>query len=171
MQAVTYERFGGVSVLAVRELPTPQPGRGEVQVRITMASLNPVDFKLRSGMLRLVGRPKRPAITGKDFAGVVAALGSGVRDYAVGQRVFGSVDPLGGRGACARFVALATDLVAPIPEGVSDEIAACLPVAAGTALQVLTDIAGLGNGQSVLITGASGAVGSAAVLDFFRAKG
>jgi NADPH:quinone reductase-like Zn-dependent oxidoreductase len=163
MQAVTYERFGGVSVLAVRELPTPQPGRGEVQVRITMASLNPVDFKLRSGMLRLVGRPKRPAITGKDFAGVVAALGSGVRNYAVGQRVFGSVDPLGGRGACARFVALATDLVAPIPEGVSDEIAACLPVAAGTALQVLADIAGLRSGQSVLITGASGAVGSAAV--------
>ncbi|MDP1635727.1 MAG: NADP-dependent oxidoreductase, partial [Gallionellaceae bacterium] len=163
MRAVVYDRFGDASVLAVRELPAPLPGSGEVQVRVTMASLNPVDFKLRSGMLRLVGRPKRPAITGKDFAGVITALGANVQGYAVGQRVFGSVDPLHGRGSCAQFVTVATELIASTPDALGDEVAACLPVAAGTALQSLTDIADLKRDQSILITGASGAVGSAAV--------
>ncbi len=163
MRAVAYDSFGDASVLAVREFPVPRPGRGEVQVRVTMASLNPVDFKLRSGMLRLVGRPRRPAITGKDFAGVITALGANVQGYTVGQRVFGSVDPMGGQGSCAQFVALAADLIAAIPDAVGDEVAACLPVAAGTALQSLADIANLAKGQSLLVTGASGAVGSAAV--------
>jgi NADPH:quinone reductase-like Zn-dependent oxidoreductase len=135
MQAVVYDRFGDDSVLSVRELPAPQPARGQVQVRVRMASLNPVDFKLRRGMLRMVGRPRRPAITGKDFAGEITALGSGVQGYRVGQRVFGSVDPMGGQGSCAEFVALSTDLIAPTPDAVSDEV----------------------------VTGASGGVGSSAV--------
>ena len=163
MQAVTYHHFGDESVLSLCEIPVPQPAAGQVQVRVCMASLNPVDFKLRSGILRMVGRPKRPAITGKDFAGEITALGADVRGYAIGQRVFGSVDPLGGEGSCAEFVVLSTDLIAPVPEVLSDEVAASLPVASGTALQALADIAQLRRGQSVLITGASGAVGSSAV--------
>ena len=163
MQAVMYDQFGDESVLSLRETALPQPGRGEVQVRVRVASLNPVDYKLRSGMLRMVGRPRRPAITGKDFAGEISALGADVEGYELGQRVFGSVDPLGGCGSCAQFVALATDLIAPTPDNLSDEVAASLPVASGTALQALTDIAGLKRGESVLITGASGAVGASAV--------
>ena len=163
MRAVMYDRFGDDSVLSLREAPAPQPGPGQVQVRVRMASLNPVDYKLRSGILRRIGRPKRPAITGKDFAGDISALGDGVQGYRVGQRVFGSVDPMGGQGACAQFVALATDLIAPTPDALSDELAASLPVASGTALQALTDVAGLGRGQPILITGASGAVGASAV--------
>jgi len=163
MQAVMYDHFGDASVLSVRETAVPQAARAEVQVRVRMASLNPVDFKLRSGILRMLGRPKRPAITGKDFAGEITALGADVRGYKVGQRVFGSVDPLGGEGSCAQFVALSTDLIAPTPDALSDEAAASLPVASGTALQSLTDIAGLQRGQSILITGASGAVGASAV--------
>lgn len=158
-----YERFGDDSALSLRETAEPQPTRGEVQVRVRMASLNPVDFKLRSGMMRVIGRPKRPAITGKDFAGEISALGIGVQGYELGQRVFGSVNPMGGQGSCAQFVALSTDLVAPIPDGMSDEVAASLPVASGTALQALSDIAGLRAGQAVLISGASGAVGASAV--------
>ena len=163
MQAVMYDRFGDDSVLSLREAPLPQPGRGEVQVRVRMASLNPVDFKLRGGILRMVGRPKRPAITGKDFAGEISALGAGVQGYTLGQRVFGSVNPMGGRGSCAQFVALSTDLIAPTPDALSDEVAASLPVASGTALHALTDIARLQAGQTVLISGASGAVGASAV--------
>jgi len=163
MQAVMYDRFGDDSVLSLREAPLPQPGRGEVQVRVRMASLNPVDFKLRGGILRMVGRPKRPAITGKDFAGEISALGAGVQGYTLGQRVFGSVNPMGGRGSCAQFVALSTDLIAPTPDALSDEVAASLPVASGTALQALTDIARIQAGQTVLISGASGAVGASAV--------
>jgi NADPH:quinone reductase-like Zn-dependent oxidoreductase len=158
-----YDHFGDDSVLSVREAAVPQAARGEVQVRVLIASLNPVDFKLRSGIFRMLGRPRRPAITGKDFAGVVTALGADVQGYEVGQRVFGSVNPMGGQGSCAQFVALPTNLVAPTPDALSDELAASLPVASGTALQSLTDIAGLQSGQSTLITGASGAVGASAV--------
>ncbi len=163
MQAIMYERFGDDSVLALREIAVPQAAPGEVQVRVRMAALNPVDFKLRNGIMRLIGRPKRPAITGKDFAGEISALGAGVSAYQPGQRVFGSVNPMAGRGSCAQFLALSTDLIAPIPEALSDELAASLPVASGTALQALTDVAGLQAGQSVLISGASGAVGASAV--------
>jgi len=162
MQAVMYERFGDASVLALRETAVPEPARGEVQVRVRVASLNPIDFKLRSGIMRLIGRPRRPAITGKDFAGEISALGPGVQGYRLGQRVFGSIDPMGGRGSCAQFLALPTDRIAPTPDAMSDELAASLPVASGTALQALTDIAGLKAGQAVLISGASGAVGASA---------
>lgn len=163
MQAVMYEHFGDDSVLSVRETAAPRAAPGEVQVRVRMASLNPIDYKLRSGIFRMIGRPRRPAITGKDFAGEITALGADVRSYTVGQRVFGSVNPMGGQGSCAQFVALATELIAPTPDALSDEVAASLPVASGTALQSLTDIAGLQRGQSILITGASGAVGASAV--------
>ena len=163
MQAVMYERFGDESVLAIREIPVPKPAAGQVLVKIHIASLNPVDFKLRSGILRMVGRPKRPAITGKDFAGEIAAIGQDVTGYAVGQRVFGSVDPMGGNGTCGLFVCVSTDLIAPTPETVSDEVAACLPVASGTALQVLSEVTQLKRGQTILITGASGSVGASAV--------
>jgi NADPH:quinone reductase-like Zn-dependent oxidoreductase len=163
MQAVMYRHFGDESVLSLCDVLTPQPASGQVQVRVHMASLNPVDFKLRSGILRMVGLPRRPAITGKDFAGVITALGANVQGYAVGQRVFGSVALMGGGGSCAQLVVLSTDLIAPTPEALSDEVAASLPVASGTALQALVDIARLQRGQSVLITGASGAVGSSAV--------
>lgn len=163
MQALMYDRFGDDSVLSLRETAVPEAAHGEVQVRVRMASLNPVDFKLRSGMLRMLGRPKRPAITGKDFAGEISALGEGVQGYSIGQRIFGSVDPMGGKGSCAQFLALSTDLIAPTPDALSDEVAASLPVASGTALQSLTDIARLQAGQPILISGASGAVGASAV--------
>jgi NADPH:quinone reductase-like Zn-dependent oxidoreductase len=163
MQAVMYEQFGDASVLSVREIPVPQPGRSEVLVRVRMASLNPVDLKLRHGMLRMLGRPRRPAITGKDFAGEIVGLGADVAGYSIGERVFGSVDPMGGQGTCAQFVALSTDLIAPTPGDVVDEVAASLPVASGTALQTITYIANLQRGQSILITGASGGVGASAV--------
>jgi NADPH:quinone reductase-like Zn-dependent oxidoreductase len=158
-----YDRYGDESVLALRDVPEPAPAPGEVQVRVSVASLNPVDFKLRAGMFRLVRKPRLPAITGKDFAGTVSALGAGVTGFVVGQRVFGSVDPMGGRGSCTETLAIGTDLLAATPEGVSDETAACLPVASGTALQALVRIAQLRSGQSLLVTGASGGVGSSAV--------
>jgi NADPH:quinone reductase-like Zn-dependent oxidoreductase len=163
MRCVLYERYGDESVLALRDVPAPAPAPDEVQVRVSMASLNPVDYKLRVGLYRLLRMPKLPAITGKDFAGRISALGTDVKGFAVGQRVFGSINPLGGRGTCAETLVIGTDLIAATPDAVSDETAACLPVASGTALQALVDIARLRAGQSLLVTGASGGVGSGAV--------
>jgi NADPH:quinone reductase-like Zn-dependent oxidoreductase len=163
MRCVQYERFGDESVLQVRDVTEPQPADSEVQVRVTVASLNPVDYKLRAGMLRFLGKPARPAITGKDFAGTITAIAMGVSGFRPGQRVFGSVNPMSGAGSCAETLVVGASLLAPIPDGVSDEAAACLPVACGTAYQALVTQARLRAGQSVLITGAAGGVGSAAV--------
>jgi len=163
VRCVQYERFGDETVLQVREVPAPPPAAIEVKVRVSVASLNPVDFKLRAGLLRFIGKHARPAITGKDFAGTVSALGMEATGFRTGQRVFGSVDPMGGAGSCAEYVSLGTGLLAPIPDAVSDEVAACLPVASGTAYQSLVTLARLRAGQSVLVTGASGGVGSGAV--------
>ncbi|MBL8679902.1 MAG: NAD(P)-dependent alcohol dehydrogenase [Myxococcales bacterium] len=160
MRAVIFERYGDESVLQVRDRAKPSCGAGELLVRVTSVSLNPVDFKLRQGMLRLIRKPPLPATTGKDFAGVVEFVGSSVRGYSVGDRVFGSVDTLTGAGACAEFITIAESRVARTPDGVSDETASCLGVAAGTALQGL-ERAGLARGFNVLVTGASGAVGAA----------
>ena len=163
MQAVMFDRYGDESVLVLREIAEPMPERNEVQVRVAVASLNPVDFKLRGGLLRLIRRPRLPAITGKDFAGRVSAVGADVSRFAPGQRVFGSINPMPGHGSCAQTLVIGSDLLAHTPDSVSDDIAACLPVAAGSALQALTTIAQLRPGQSLLVSGASGAVGSAAV--------
>ena len=163
MRALMFDRYGDESVLGVREIAEPTPGPNEVQVRVHMASLNPIDFKLRAGLFRLVRKPRLPAITGKDFAGRISALGVDVKGFALGQRVFGSVNPMMGSGTCAETVVIGTDLMAATPNAISDEVAACLPVASGTALQALETIARLRRGQSILIAGASGAVGSSAV--------
>lgn len=163
MRAVMFDDYGDDTVLQLREIAAPLPGPGEVQVQVTVASLNPVDFKLRDGMLRWLRRPKLPAITGKDFAGRISALGANVTGFQVGQRVFGSIDPMPGHGTCAETLAIGTGLIAATPESVSDETAACLPVAAGTALQALQTLAQLRAGQKVLISGASGAVGASGV--------
>jgi Zn-dependent alcohol dehydrogenase/putative hemolysin len=170
MRAVMFDRYGDESVLGVREIAVPDPGANEVQVRVHVASLNPVDFKLRAGLFRLVRKPKLPAITGKDFAGRVSAIGANVTGFSLGQRVFGSVNPMPGSGSCAQILVIGTDLLAATPDAVTDEVAACLPVASGTALQALKTIAHLRTGQSILITGASGAVGSSAV-QFARSVG
>jgi NADPH:quinone reductase-like Zn-dependent oxidoreductase len=163
MKAVVYDRFGDESVLAVQDLPEPMPLPHEVQVQVACASLNPVDYKLRDGMLRLLGKPRLPAIAGLDFAGRVGAVGTAVHGFQIGQRVFGSVE-LGGRsGACAQTLVVGTDRVVATPPEVGDDVAACLPVAAGTAVQALGSWARLQRGQSVLVTGASGGVGAAAV--------
>ena len=163
MRALMFDRYGDESVLQLRELPVPLPAMNEVQVKVTVAALNPVDFKLRAGLFRLIRKPALPAITGKDFAGRITALGADVRGFNIGQRVFGSVNPMGGLGSCVETLVIGTDLIGMTPENVSDEIAACLPVASGTALQALVNTAQLKAGQSVLITGASGGVGASAV--------
>ena len=163
MQALIYKRYGDASVMQFQEVAVPTPGTGEVLVKVIRASLNPVDFKFRNGMLKLLRKPKLPCTIGKDFAGEVSALGNGVTQFHVGQRVFGSSDSLIGRGSCAGFLLSRLDLMAALPEGLSFEAAACLGVAAGSALQALTVVAGLKKTQRLLVVGASGSVGAAGV--------
>jgi NADPH:quinone reductase-like Zn-dependent oxidoreductase len=164
MRAVRFDRYGPPDVLHVAEMPEGVPAAGEVRLRIEAASLNPLDWKLREGHMRFVPVFKSPPrTTGCDVAGVIVAVGGGPGPRHVGEHVFGSLSPFGREGSCAQSCVIAAERLAPIPPGIAFDVAACLPVAAGSAVQALADEAQLAAGQRVLITGAAGGVGHFAV--------
>jgi len=164
MRALRYERYGSPDVLHVAEIAEPMPAAGEAKVRVRAASLNPLDWKIRAGHVRLIpvfrGPPRG---IGSDFAGEIVGIGGGASPRHVGERVFGSIVPFPREGALAEFVVVPASRVVPIPESLDFEHAAALPVAGGTALQALVDHARIVAGRRVLITGAAGGVGHFAV--------
>lgn len=164
MRALRFDRYGPPEVLRVEEIPERALNAGEARVRVHAASLNPLDWKVRAGKLRFIpvfrGPPRG---MGTDFAGEIAGVGGGATARHAGERVFGSLLPFHRDGALAEFVVASVDRLVPIPDGIGFVQAAALPVAGGTALQALADVAGLGPGQRVLITGAAGGVGHYAV--------
>ncbi|MFI9508015.1 NADP-dependent oxidoreductase [Nocardia sp. NPDC052566] len=154
MRAIAFNEFGGPEVLQVVDIPVPEPTGAEVRVAVRAAGVNPADWKIRSGAL-VFGTPTFPQFPGGEIAGVVDAVGPEVTDLAVGDEVFGWA-----RAGYAEY-ALATEL-AKKPEGLSWVDAVSLPVAVSTAAKVL-DLLKLQPGETVLLNGASGAVGSMAV--------
>ena len=152
MKAIQYSRFGGPEVLEVVELSEPRPGPGQIRIAVHAAGINPIDWKVRSGMMG----GDLPQTTGREAAGVVDEVGDGVTDVAPGDRVFGFAD--GGGGAAE--LALLADY-APVPPSLDFAQAAGLPVAVETAVRTL-DLLGVGAGTTVVINGATGGVGSAA---------
>jgi NADPH:quinone reductase-like Zn-dependent oxidoreductase len=160
MRAVRQHELGGPEVLAVEEVPKPEPGPTEVLVRVVAAGVNPVDWKVRSGG-GLLGEP--PFTVGWDVAGVVEAVGLGVTWLAAGDRVFG-MPRFPREAACyAEYVVSPSRQLARIPDGLDDVEAAAAPLAGLTAWQSLVDTAGVGEGSRVLVLGAAGGVGHLAV--------
>ncbi|WP_406478121.1 NADP-dependent oxidoreductase [Streptomyces sp. NBC_01615] len=156
MKAILFDRFGGTEVLHEADVEVPQPGPGQVRVRVKAAGLNALDGKIRSGALEARFPTPLPAIPGGELAGVVDALGEGVQDVKVGDEVLGWSDT----GSYAQY-ALATT-VAPKPAGLDWQHAVALPVAGATAERVL-NLLGVVAGETVLMHGAAGAVGTLAV--------
>lgn len=157
MRALQASRAGGPDVLQLVDLPTPNPGRGQVRVRVRAASLNPVDVKIRSGALPAPGG--FPRTLGADFAGVVTATGPGVKDFRVGQRIYGALPPLGGEyGAFAEEIVVSERGPQDLPDRLSFAEGAAIPVAGLTAMSVFRAIGGAG-GKRVLVVGATGGVG------------
>jgi NADPH:quinone reductase-like Zn-dependent oxidoreductase len=153
MKAVQFSRFGGPEVLEIVDLPDPHPGPGQVRIAVRAAGLNASDWKKRQGLLD----QELPQTMGYEAAGVVDELGEGVTDIAVGDRVFGfSAD----RGAQAELAVLAH--YAPIPRSLGFADAAALPVSVETAARALDQL-GVERGQTLLVNGASGSIGRAAV--------
>jgi len=164
MRAVRYDGYGAADVLYVADIAEPEPGPGEVKLRIRAASLNPLDGKARAGHLRFLPMFRGPPRgTGCDVAGEIVAVGGGAAPRHMGERVFGSISPMVRNGSFAEYAVMPADSLAAIPEGVEFEQAAALPLAGGMALQALTDHARLAAGERVLITGAAGGVGHFAV--------
>lgn len=164
MRALRFARYGSADVLHVEDMPEPPLGGSEARVRVHAVALNPLDYKVREGALRLFpvfrGPPRG---LGCDYAGVIVALGGGATGRHVGERVFGSLLPFGRDGALAELIAVPYARMVPLPADVDFASAASLPIAGGTALQALADEAALAPGQRVLITGAAGGVGHFAV--------
>lgn len=152
MRAVQFSEFGGPEVLEVVDLPEPHAEAGQIRVAVRAVGVNPIDWKVRSGSMG----GELPRRVGQEVAGVVDELGDGVSDVAVGDEVFGF--PAGGGGA-AEFVVLGA--YAPKPASIDFAEAAALPVAVETAVRAL-DLLGVGEGQTLVINGASGAIGQAA---------
>ncbi len=157
MRAARYHEYGGLETLVIEEVPEPRPGPAEIRVRASAAGVNPVDWKVRSGAARDFLPVELPAIPGRDAVGVVDEIGAEVRGVRIGDRVFG----LGGvTGATAELVVLSA--WAPAPDAWSDEEAAGAGLAAATALAGL-EVFGPLKGRTLLVEGAAGGVGSAAV--------
>jgi NADPH:quinone reductase-like Zn-dependent oxidoreductase len=162
MRAVQFDRYGSSSVLELRSVPVPTPGPDEVLVRVHASGLNPKDSVIRAGSMRLLTGRRFPRGTGYDFAGEVAATGARVSDLRVGDRVWGFLDGYMG-GAAADYVAVPRPWLARMPARLGWAEAAAIPLVASTALQALRDRARLHAGERLLIKGASGGVGSAAI--------
>ena len=153
MNAVVMHETGDPEVLRYEEIDAPEPGEGEVLIRVHAAAVNPIDWKFRRG---LVEKPL-PAVLGSDVSGTVEA--SRAEGFAAGDEVFG----LAASGGYAELATARAPVIAPKPAGVSHEQAAALPVAGMTAWQALFDRGGLEPGGSVLVAGAAGGVGHFAV--------
>ena len=166
MKAVRIERYGNEEVVALAEVERPTPGDNELLVKVRAAAVNPVDWKIRDGLGDIFGL-KPPLILGCEVAGTVEAVGSrgssrtGVSDFVAGDEVYGYLSAHS--GGYAEYVAAPASEFVRKPKHINFDTAASVPVAALTAWQGIFDHGELASGQRILITGASGAVGSMAV--------
>ncbi|HWE96559.1 MAG TPA: NADP-dependent oxidoreductase [Tepidisphaeraceae bacterium] len=169
MKAAAIDRFGPPDVLTLHTLPTPRPGPGEVLIAVHGAGVGVWDAEIRGGWWPQ-GKPKFPVVLGTDGAGVIVAKGTGVRRFSVGDRVWASefINPKG--GFYAQFVAVSAEHAGLVPERLDLLHAGAAAVTGLTALQGIDDHLGVRARETVLILGASGAVGTLAV-QFAKRKG
>lgn len=164
MKAIVFEQYGSPDVLQLIDSEKPTPKENEVLIEVHAASANPLDWhRMRAEpfLARLDGglfKPKDPKL-GADVAGVVAEVGSDVTQFKVGDRVFGEI----WTGSFAEYAIAPEHILAKIPENISFKEAAAIPVVGFTALQGLVDTGNIQAGETVLVNGASGGVGSTAV--------
>lgn len=158
MKAVRFHDYGDLDVLRYEDAPRPEPAAGELLVRVAAAGVNPVDWKIVAGYMRTVMPLQMPQIVGLDFCGTVERVATTVPGFAAGDMIYGRA-----RGAYAQYCVLKPGDAAKKPSTVDATQAAALPTVALTAWQALFDAASLQQGQTVLIHGATGGVGSLAV--------
>ena len=159
MKAVYIEQFGGPEVVKYGDLPDPSAAAGQIVVDAFAASVNGADWKVRAGHY---GQPKFPLVLGRDFSGVVSAVGEGVADLRIGDEVFGVLEA-GREGAYAEKIAIGASIVAKKPGGLSHIDAAALALTGLTALCSVEDSLKLKSGETILIQGGAGGVASFAI--------
>jgi NADPH:quinone reductase-like Zn-dependent oxidoreductase len=162
MRALRLNAYGGPEVMSLDEVPMPVPGPGDVLVKVAAASINPFDWKLRAGILRNYFPLTLPLSVGRDFAGVVTALGADVTDVKIGAAVAGTTQIERG-GSHAEYTLASRASVVPIAAGLDAIVAAAAGVVGLSAYVPLVEVAQVARGEQVLILGGSGGVGAMAV--------
>jgi NADPH2:quinone reductase len=162
MRAVLSETYGALP--EVRDIPEPSPDAGEVKIRVRASSLNGFDAKVAAGFLKGAMEHQFPVVLGRDFAGTITEVGSGVSQFMPGEEVFGVVaKPMLGDGSFAEYVSVPQEIgLAPLPAGLDYREAGVLGLAGCTAIDAL-DAVRLEHAETILICGATGGVGSYAV--------
>jgi NADPH:quinone reductase-like Zn-dependent oxidoreductase len=160
MKAVYIEQTGGPEVMKYGDLPDPTAGPGQIVLDTFAATINGADWKVRAGYYG--GSPKFPLILGRDFSGVVSAVGAGVTDLRIGDEVFGVLEA-GREGAYAEKIAVGAAIVAKKPKALSHVDAAALALTGLTALCSIEDTLKLKSGETILIQGGAGGVASFAI--------
>jgi len=158
MKAIVVHQYGGPEVLKFEDYPDPVPGPGEVLVRVAAASVNPIDYKRRAGLTRDFYPIQFPGLIGIDIAGTVVKLGSGVKDFSVGDQVFAMAD-----NTYAELCVVKAAILAKVPQGLDLIQAAALPLVTTTGNQLIS-ATGIKAGQTVLVVGAAGNVGRSAAF-------
>lgn len=162
MKAVVVSDYGGPEALKYQDAPRPDPKDDEILVRVMAAAVNPVDSYIRQGMMATRGLDNRPMIIGYDIAGVVEKTGADIKKFKTGAPIYSYLSIMRG-GGYAEFAIAKESETALKPKNINFEEAAAVPLAATTAWQALIDTAKIERGQTVLIHGGSGGVGSFAI--------
>ncbi|BAX78575.1 NAD(P)-dependent alcohol dehydrogenase [Labilibaculum antarcticum] len=162
MKAVVMKKYGTPDVLEIANISRPQIDDNQVLVEVYASSVNPVDWKIRKGNLKLFMRKKLPCVLGGDIAGRIVEVGKNIQFFRIGDEVFGKID-IAKNGAYAEYVATSVNHLALKPQNMDFDEAATLPLAGLTALQALRNIGKIHKGMNVMINGCSGGVGSFAV--------
>lgn len=161
MKAAVYDHYGNPDVIEIKEITDPKPGHNEVLIRMHAVSVNPVDWKVVKGNLKMFTGSKFPKFVGIEGTGIIEETGTDVKNLEKGQRVFVGLDYHG--GACAELVRANARKVIPLDDSVGFEEGSTMAIAGMTALQGLRDKGKIKSGMAVLINGASGGVGTYAM--------
>jgi NADPH:quinone reductase-like Zn-dependent oxidoreductase len=159
MKAIVIHQYGGPEQMKFEDYPDPVAGAGEVLVRVVATSVNPIDYKRRSGMAKAFAPVKFPGIVGSDVAGTVVKFGPGASGFSAGDRVFGMAAQ-----TYAEWCAVPAANLARVPEGLDPAEAAALPLVTTTGNQLISVGTGVAAGQTVLVAGAAGGVGRSAIF-------
>lgn len=159
MKAVRFDKYGGIEVLRVADVPIPEPGRGEALIKVEAASINPGEAKIREGMLHARYPATFPSGQGSDLAGIVTKIGPGVVGIASGDEVIGFTDR---RASHAEYVVAEAQNLTAKPKNVSWEVGGSLPIAGTTAYAAVRAVS-LRSGDTVAVSAAAGGVGSITV--------
>jgi len=162
MKKVGYDHYGSVGVLEMMDVPMPKPTGKQLLIETKAVSMNPLDWKILEGKMKLMSGSTFPKGIGIDFSGVVKQVGEGISSFRPGDAVFGSVDPFKG-GALAQYLLVSEKDIALKPKNIFFEQAAAMPIVGMAALQIFEGLATLTKGTKVLINGASGGIGMFAI--------